>query len=252
MKRWFFVIVACAAMMGCSKKKEDEAKPAAKPVPAKPAAKKAEPAAKADPTPAAQGEVPPHAAWVSHKVKDYDKWKAAFDKHVEARKGAGALGHHVTRGADDANMIGVYVPLSDLAKFEAFSKGDDLKNAMKEAGVEGPPTIAVLKPVKVNVPNTKVGNGAIVVVHEVEDYDAWRKVYDEFDAKRQELGITGDAVNQFADNPNKIAVYHEADSVDTLKKFLESPELKEAMKNAGVKGKPEIHILTVADVATQY
>jgi hypothetical protein len=34
----------------------------------------------------------------------------------------------------------------------------------------------------------------LFIRHNVEDYEAWRKAYDEFDEQRRSMGVSGDAV----------------------------------------------------------
>ena len=76
---------------------------------------------------------------VKHKVKDWDAWKKVFDDHKPARVDAGltdrVLGHDV---ADNHNVTIVFA-VSDVDKAKAFMNSDDLKNRMKEGGVEGKP-----------------------------------------------------------------------------------------------------------------
>lgn len=86
----------------------------------------------------------------------------------------------------------------------------------------------------------------VFVEHEVADYGAWRKVYDAFRPTQKKLGVTHQAVYRSADNPNDVIVIHDFASVDAAKSFLASDELKNAMKNAGVKGAPSIKLTTQA------
>jgi uncharacterized protein with LGFP repeats len=76
--------------------------------------------------------------------------------------------------------------------------------------------------------------------HEVTDYAAWRKAYNDFDKARRKLGVTAQVVYQSADNPNDVTVTHDFKSLDKAKAFAASPELKTAMEKAGVKGAPQI------------
>jgi hypothetical protein len=46
----------------------------------------------------------------------------------------------------------------------------------------------------------------LFIRHNVEDYQAWRKEYDEFDRQRRSMGVTDDAVFQSIDNPNDVTV----------------------------------------------
>jgi len=77
-------------------------------------------------------------------------------------------------------------------------------------------------------------NVRLFVRHEVNDYAAWRKAYNEFDKTRRKLGVTAQAV------------YHDFKSVDKAKAFTASPELKAAMEKAGVKSAPQVWFTTRA------
>ncbi len=184
-------------------------------------------------------QIPPIAAIVTHRVEDFDKWKTAFDANQSARKSAGILGHHLNRGADDPNLVAVYLPASDEAKLRAFFTDDDLRSVMKEAGVAGTPSIKVVKPRSVDV-DFDAERASMIVVHPVESYGAWREAYDGFDARRQEMGITGHAVNVLSDDEQTVVVYHQAKDVKALEAFASSDELKNRMKDAGVSGPPDI------------
>src|SRR5438093_171455 len=78
----------------------------------------------------------------------------------------------------------------------------------------------------------------VFVRHEVNDYAAWRKVYNDFDATRKKMGVIAQAVYQSADNPNDVTITHDFKSMDKAKAFAESAELKGAMEKAGLKGPP--------------
>ena len=38
---------------------------------------------------------------IRHKVKDYSKWRPAFDQHAGAQKSAGLTNPHIFRSTDD-------------------------------------------------------------------------------------------------------------------------------------------------------
>jgi quinol monooxygenase YgiN len=82
------------------------------------------------------------------------------------------------------------------------------------------------------------------VHHEVNDYTAWKKAYNDFDAKRKTMGVIGQAVYQSIDNPNDVTVTHDFRNAETAKAFAASAELKGAMEKAGVKGTPQIWLTT--------
>jgi hypothetical protein len=82
----------------------------------------------------------------------------------------------------------------------------------------------------------------LFVRHTVNDYAAWRRVYDEFDAQRKSMGVTSQGVYQLDGNANDVTVYHEFDSMDAARAFTTAPELREAMQRAGVAGEPQVWI----------
>ena len=84
------------------------------------------------------------------------------------------------------------------------------------------------------------------VHHEVNDYAAWRKAYNDFDPTRRKLGVTAQAVYRSIDNPNDVTVTHDFRSAEKAKAFAASTELKTAMEKAGVKGTPQIWLTTKA------
>jgi hypothetical protein len=86
----------------------------------------------------------------------------------------------------------------------------------------------------------------LFVRHNVADYDAWRKVYDEFDAERRPMGVTGDAVFQSIEDPNDVTVWHDFAGADEAREFVSSEALRTAMQRAGVQGEPQIWFVTQA------
>jgi hypothetical protein len=78
------------------------------------------------------------------------------------------------------------------------------------------------------------------VRHSVENYETWRKAYDDFDAERRGMGVTGDDVFQALDDQNDITLYHDFTTPEQAESFVTSARLKEVMTGAGVTGKPDI------------
>lgn len=86
----------------------------------------------------------------------------------------------------------------------------------------------------------------LLVHHKVQDYSAWRKVFDDDDKTRKEYGSTGFQVLQSASDPNDLTVIVDWPSVEAAKSFATSDSLKEAMKNAGITSQPEVMYLIEA------
>jgi len=179
------------------------------------------------------------AVLVSHAVSDYDTWKRAFDGHAGARRNAGIIATHINRSAENPNLLGIYLAGTDAAKLDAFLTSADLKDTMKNAGVLGAPQIAKIKPLE-DLTNKDRALPAAIVKHEVADYAAWKRGFDGHAETRARAGIIGHAVNVSAENPNLVIVYIQAESLDALRAFAATTDLKEVMKAAGVVSAPEI------------
>jgi quinol monooxygenase YgiN len=72
---------------------------------------------------------------VAFEVDDYEKWKRAFDAHLNARKEAGELSYKVYRDAENPNTVTVLTEQEDPAKLKAFLESPDLVEAMEGAGI---------------------------------------------------------------------------------------------------------------------
>ena len=84
----------------------------------------------------------------------------------------------------------------------------------------------------------------LFVVHDVADFNVWKQAYDDFDAQRAKMGVTGHGVYQAEDNPNSVTIYHHFESMDAAKSFMSSDRLREAMVAAGVQGEPKVWFTT--------
>jgi hypothetical protein len=81
---------------------------------------------------------------IRHKVKDFKKWKAAYDAHGPAREGAGLKECFLLRNAKSRNDVWILFEANNLACAKAFCASADLRAAMKKAGVTGKPELAIL------------------------------------------------------------------------------------------------------------
>jgi hypothetical protein len=86
------------------------------------------------------------------------------------------------------------------------------------------------------------------VRHPVEDYAAWRAVFDgpEVTALHTKYGVTNTRVGRNPDDGNDVFVSHDFDTLDAAQNFAGDPELPTVMEKAGVNGAPEIAIFELA------
>jgi heme-degrading monooxygenase HmoA len=78
---------------------------------------------------------------VRHKVNDFDKWKQAFDNFVDQRKLAGEKAYRIWRPENDADNLHLFFEWDTPENAQRFFESDDLKDAMKRAGVAEEPDI---------------------------------------------------------------------------------------------------------------
>jgi heme-degrading monooxygenase HmoA len=83
----------------------------------------------------------------------------------------------------------------------------------------------------------------LFVYHKVEDYAKWRIVYDSADSTRRSFGMTGARVFHTTTSPNEVVIITDWSTADQARAYSQSPELRQAMQNAGVISQPEVLIL---------
>ncbi|MFC2150085.1 antibiotic biosynthesis monooxygenase [Calditrichota bacterium] len=82
-----------------------------------------------------------------------------------------------------------------------------------------------------------------MINHEVEDFSKWISAYEEHAKFRRESGALKSHVFQATDNPNHVTVVIHWETLVQMETFLQSPELRQAMTEAGVKGEPTVKVL---------
>ena len=84
--------------------------------------------------------------YIRHNVSDYDTWRAQYDAFDEERRGMGVRDHAVYRNVDEPDELTVWHDFDSRDAAEAFTGSDRLREVMREAGVEGAPTIWFVNP----------------------------------------------------------------------------------------------------------
>lgn len=81
----------------------------------------------------------------------------------------------------------------------------------------------------------------------VEDFDAWKSAFDEYDSFRTDHGQQGYQVFQSADDPNETVVLFEWVDDEDPRAFFASEPMRERLAEAGMKGRPELTELAIID-----
>jgi heme-degrading monooxygenase HmoA len=74
----------------------------------------------------------------------------------------------------------------------------------------------------------------LLIHHRVDDYDAWKQVYDSVGDMQRNGGVRSHRVWRSADDSNLVVVEHAFDSREAAEAFTNSTELRDAMGRAGV------------------
>ena len=82
----------------------------------------------------------------------------------------------------------------------------------------------------------------VLIIHEVEDYAAWKTVFDDAATIRKQAGERSYQVLNYENEPNKIFHFSAWTSTRDARAFFESPELVEIRKQAGVKAPEFIYL----------
>lgn len=82
----------------------------------------------------------------------------------------------------------------------------------------------------------------VLIIHEVVDYPAWKKVFDGAAGIRKEAGERSYHVLRYENEPRKIVHFSAWTSIAAARAFFESPRLVEIRKQAGVKAPEFIYL----------
>ena len=82
----------------------------------------------------------------------------------------------------------------------------------------------------------------VLIIHEVEDYPAWKVVFDQASGIRKRAGEISYQLLRYDNDANNIVHFSEWSSLDNARRFFESPELVEIRRQAGVKAPDIIYL----------
>jgi len=173
---------------------------------------------------------------IYHKVKDYGIWKKAFDDFLPQREKNGELSYEVGVLEDDPNTVYVFNTWKSKDHYKKFKEDQELKEKMNDAGVTEPPTFLLLNKLEGSTMVDDKITG--IIYHEVEDYDKWKRAFDDFERTRKEFKEVSYEVGTINGDLKMVYVMNQWDNLQDYQVFVADAKLKEAMTNAGVIGKP--------------
>jgi quinol monooxygenase YgiN len=82
----------------------------------------------------------------------------------------------------------------------------------------------------------------VLIIHEVNAYQAWKAIFDGAADIRKNAGEISYQLLRYDNDANTIVHFSEWSSLDNARRFFESPELVELRRKAGVKAPEFIYL----------
>jgi hypothetical protein len=83
----------------------------------------------------------------------------------------------------------------------------------------------------------------MIIRHRVQNYEAWRPVYDAHETARNSAGLTNGRVFRSTDDPDDLVVLFDMADRKKAEAFAASEDLKTAMQRSGVQGRPDVQFI---------
>ena len=176
------------------------------------------------------------AIGIAHSVSNYDEWLKVYKAKSDS---SARLSIYVA--PDDPNMVTVFLLTTSNDDAKTWSLSEDLKKSMKEAGVTSEPVFGFYD-IKFRATDVNAKQYRVMVSHEVQDYDAWKKAFDADEPRRKEAGLDLRAISTNADNPKMVNVMFATDDVEKTTAMIGSDDLKVKMAEAGVTSEPTVAV----------
>jgi quinol monooxygenase YgiN len=82
----------------------------------------------------------------------------------------------------------------------------------------------------------------VLIIHEVADYPAWKKVFDAAVDLRRDAGERSYQVLRYYNEPNKIVHFSQWTSIEDAQRFFQSPQLVKIRAEAGVRSPEFVYL----------
>jgi|SRR5450631_255975 len=183
--------------------------------------------------------IPFKVVMIQHKVKNFDKSEVEYFNRDSLRNTYGITHYVIGRDLKDSNTVFVLDKITDVDKAKAFYALPAAREAMKKAGVSGPPGFTYAEFVRVNDNPVQFTEG-LAVSHRVKDYGIWLKAYNADSASRSSNGLIERGIARNLYDSNTVSVLFEVSDSAKAKARMKSPDLQKIMTDAGVEGPPTI------------
>lgn len=181
------------------------------------------------------------AVAVTHEVGDYKTWLKVYTDKSDPESRLS-----IFASPEDPNLITIF----ELTKSHKDAKNafasPEFKETLLEEGVTSEPMVNFFDiKFRVTGPTTKLYR--LGVTHEVDNYDKWKKIFDEDEHVRSKADLELRAISTNADNPNMVNIMFATNDIEKAKGVINSEELRKRMTEAGVKTEPAFAVFRVPE-----
>ena len=202
---------------------------------------------KTTPSTSPKTSAPANIMSLKFKVANYSKWKSSYDGHDSIRLVHGLHKYIIARGIEDSNTLIVAMKMDDINKAKEMAGSQELKDRMKKSGVIETPTINYLETV-MNDTSSIEQRTRLLIRHKVKDFDTWKKTFDSTKQDRVNAGLTDRVLGYAVSDNHDVSIILAVADVDKAKAFINSKDLKDKMKVAGVDGLPTFFFYRIVEM----
>ena len=83
----------------------------------------------------------------------------------------------------------------------------------------------------------------LLVRHKVRDFSEWKRSYDAHRSMRDAAGLTEQQLLHGSEDPNEVTLLFKAQDAGRARAFVESADLRDTMRQAGVVDTPDMYFL---------
>jgi len=174
---------------------------------------------------------------VQHRIKNFEKAETEYFNRDSLRKTYGISHYVIGRDLKDSNVVFVVDKIEDMDKAKAFYALPGAKDAMKKAGVSGPPGLTYAEFVRSNDSPIQFLEGLASTYH-VKNYDIWLKAHDSHDSARRANGMIERGIARNLYDSNTVSILYEVSDLVKAKARIASSDVKKNMADAGVDSPP--------------
>lgn len=179
------------------------------------------------------------AVAITHEVRDYKGWLAAYNEHSDPNSRLS-----IYSSPEDNNLITVFELTRSHEEARSAFVSPEFRQLMTEEGVISEPILAYFD-IKFRVTTPTEKKYRLGVSHEVNDYNHWKKIFDEDEAIRMKANLELRAISTSADNPGMVNILFATDDIEKAKDVINSEELRRRMTEAGVRTEPVFAVFRV-------